>query len=78
MQEWNGTRWGVSHCAVENMPSQEAMGKMTLFYAAVSLLIYNCRVIFASAHDMHVHRCVNVCVHDNPRLQVFGNKAEPG
>lgn len=51
---------------------------MTLFYAAV-FLIYNCRVIFASAHDMHAHRCVFVLIILGcKRLEIRQNLAEQG
>ena len=53
---------GVSHCTVENMPSQVHWEKNDPLLCCCSLLIYNCRVTLASAHNMYVLRPVNVCV----------------
>ena len=72
---------GVSHCAVvEKHAKSGVMGKkMTLFYAAVFFKIYNCRVIFASAHDMQVHRCVLVLtILGCERSEIRQNLAEQG
>ena len=72
---------GVSHCTVvEKHAKSGVMGKNDpLLCCWFFFLIYNCRVIFASAHDMQVHRCVLVLtILDCKRSEIRQNLAEQG